>query len=31
VFDVERTVFDGNPTGPRHAENVFLMRNQIGF
>jgi hypothetical protein len=24
-------VFDGNPTGPRHAENVFLMRNQIGF
>ncbi|MDO8795550.1 MAG: porin, partial [Vicinamibacterales bacterium] len=30
-FSFERTVFDGDPTGPRHAENAILVRNQIGF
>lgn len=28
-FDFERTVFDGNPNGPRHAENMFLLRAQF--
>jgi phosphate-selective porin OprO/OprP len=27
----ERTVFDGSPGGPRPAENVFLVRAQLGF
>jgi phosphate-selective porin OprO/OprP len=31
VFNVERTVFDGDPNGPRHAENAVLIENQISF
>jgi phosphate-selective porin OprO/OprP len=27
----ERTVFDGNAAGPRPAENVILVRAQLGF
>jgi phosphate-selective porin OprO/OprP len=27
----ERTVFDGNAAGPRPAENVILLRAQLGF
>jgi phosphate-selective porin OprO/OprP len=27
----ERTVFDGDPSGPRPAENLFLARIQLGF
>jgi phosphate-selective porin OprO/OprP len=27
----ERTVFDGDPSGPRPAENLFLTRFQLGF
>ena len=27
----ERTVFDGDPTGPRPAENLLLARAQLGF
>jgi len=27
----ERTVFDGSPSGPRPAENVILVRAQLGF
>lgn len=28
-FDFERTVFDGDPKGPRHAENMVLVRAQF--
>ena len=28
-LNFERTVFDGNPHGPRHAENAILVRNQF--
>lgn len=31
VVNIERTVFDGDPNGARHAENVILIRNQISF
>jgi phosphate-selective porin OprO and OprP len=31
VFNFERTVFDGNPDGPRKAENGFLLRTQVAF
>ena len=31
VLNVERTVFDGNPNGARHAENDIVVRNQISF
>ena len=31
VFNFERTVFDGDPNGARHAENAILFRNQISF
>ncbi len=31
AFNFERTVFDGDPNGARHAENVILFRNQISF
>ena len=31
LVNVERTVFDGDPNGTRHAENVILVRSQIGF
>jgi phosphate-selective porin OprO/OprP len=27
----ERTVFDGDPSGPRPAENLLLIRFQLGF
>jgi phosphate-selective porin OprO and OprP len=27
----ERTVFDHNASGPRHAENAILIRSQLGF
>jgi phosphate-selective porin OprO/OprP len=27
----ERTVFDGDPSGPRPAENLLLVRLQLGF
>ena len=27
----ERTVFDHNAGGPRHAENAILVRTQLGF
>jgi len=31
VLNFERTVFDGNPDGPRHAETVLLVRSQLAF
>ncbi len=31
MFNVERTVFDGDPNGPRHVEHVMLVQNQISF
>jgi phosphate-selective porin OprO and OprP len=31
LFDVERTVFDGNTAGSRPAENTLLFRSQIAF
>ena len=31
VFNVERTVFDGDPDGPRKAENVLAFRTQVAF
>ena len=31
LFNVERTVFDGNATGSRPAENTLLVRAQIAF
>jgi phosphate-selective porin OprO/OprP len=31
VFNVERTVFDGNASGPRVPENAVLFRSQISF
>ena len=31
LFDVERTVFDGNAAGSRPAENTLLFRSQIAF
>jgi phosphate-selective porin OprO and OprP len=31
VFNYERTVFDGNPDGPRKAENAFVFRTQMNF
>lgn len=29
--DFERTVFDGRPTGVRHAENAILVRHQLSI
>jgi phosphate-selective porin OprO and OprP len=31
VFNFERTVFDGDPDGPRKAENALLFRTQVNF
>ena len=31
VFNFERTVFDGDPDGPRQAENAFVFRTQVNF
>jgi len=31
VFNFERTVFDGDPNGPRKAENVLAFRTQVNF
>jgi phosphate-selective porin OprO and OprP len=31
VFNFERTVFDGDPNGPRKAENAVLFRTQVAF
>lgn len=31
VVNFERTVFDGDPDGARHAENAILVRNQFNF
>lgn len=31
VFNFERTVFDGNRSPARHAENAALLRSQISF
>jgi phosphate-selective porin OprO/OprP len=31
VFNFERTVFDGDPDGPRKAENAFVFRTQVNF
>lgn len=31
VVNVERTVFDGDPDGVRHAESAILVRSQIAF
>ena len=31
TFNFERTVFDGDPNGPRAAENVFVFRTQVAF
>ena len=31
VFNVERTVFDGDPDGQRPAENAILFRGQLSF
>jgi phosphate-selective porin OprO/OprP len=31
VFNVERTVFDGDANGPRPAENALLLRGQLSF
>lgn len=31
TFNFERTVFDGNPDGPRPPENAFAFRTQVNF
>jgi phosphate-selective porin len=31
VFNYERTVFDGDPDGPRKAENALAFRTQLAF
>jgi phosphate-selective porin OprO/OprP len=31
VFNFERTVFDGNRSNARHAENAVLLRSQLSF
>lgn len=31
TFNVERTVFDGDPDGPRKAENALVFRTQVNF
>lgn len=31
VFNFERTVFDGDPNGPRKAENALVFRTQVAF
>ena len=31
VFNFERTVFDGDPDGPRKAENALVFRTQVAF
>ena len=31
VFNFERTVFDGDPDGPRKAENAVIFRTQVAF
>ena len=31
TFNFERTVFDGDPDGPRKAENAFVFRTQVNF
>jgi phosphate-selective porin OprO/OprP len=31
TFNFERTVFDGDPDGPRGAENAFVFRTQVSF
>jgi phosphate-selective porin OprO/OprP len=31
VFNYERTVFDGDPDGPRKAENALVFRTQVNF
>jgi phosphate-selective porin OprO/OprP len=31
VFNVERTVFDDDPDGPRPAENALVFRTQVNF
>jgi phosphate-selective porin OprO/OprP len=31
TVNFERTVFDGNPEGPRRAENAIAFRTQLGF
>lgn len=31
TFNFERTVFDGDPDGPRKAENGFVFRTQVNF
>ena len=30
-FEFTRTIFDGDPDGPRHVENLLLARAQVGF
>ena len=31
TFNFERTIFDGEPDGPRPAENAFVFRTQVSF
>ena len=31
TFNVERTVFDDDPSGPRQAENAVVFRTQVNF
>jgi phosphate-selective porin OprO and OprP len=31
IFNFERTVFDGEPGGPRKAENALVVRTQVNF
>jgi phosphate-selective porin len=31
VFNFERTVFDGDPNGPRKVENSLVFRTQVAF
>jgi phosphate-selective porin OprO/OprP len=31
TFNFERTVFDGDPDGPRPAEDAFVFRTQVSF
>jgi phosphate-selective porin OprO and OprP len=31
TFNFERTVFDGEPGGPRKAENALVLRTQVNF
>jgi hypothetical protein len=31
VFNFERTVFDGDPNGPRKAEDALVFRTQVNF